>query len=133
MFNTKISDLLEKAMDGSAKQHTVISNNIANVNTPGFKKSQVSFQDELGQALAPTKQLKRTNPKHFPAADEGSDAPPFTVTRITSTSLRNDGNNVDIDIEQVTLAENNLYFNSLAQLLSSQLALLRHSISEGRR
>ena len=131
MFNTRISDLLEKAMDGSAKKHAVISNNIANVNTPGFKKSEVTFLDELERALTPAGELKRTNPKHLPEPPDGADY--IKVNRITNTSLRNDGNNVDVDMELAALAQNNIYFNSLAQFLSLQLALLRHSISEGRR
>jgi len=133
MLKTPTVNLLEKSMDGSAIQHAVSSNNIANVNTPGFKKSMVSFRDELEKSLQPVKALKTTRHKHLQGKNSMGDPDRIKVTRVTNTSLRNDGNNVDIDMELVALAENNLYFNSMAQLLSSQLALLRHSISEGRR
>ena len=133
MFQTRLFDWLEKSMDGSVRQHAVIGNNIANVNTPGFKKSVDSFRDELEKSLEPAKELKTTNSKHLQGNSSLCGEDCIKVTRVTNTSLRNDGNNVDIDMELAALAENNLYFNSLAQLLSSQLALLRHSISEGRR
>lgn len=133
MFETKTFELLVKALNGSAMQHTVHSNNMANVNTPGFKRSVVSFRDELEKALEPAAELKITHPRHILAGKSAEDEAYIRVKRINNTSLRNDGNNVDPDMELAAMNENNLYFNTLAQLLSSQLALLRHSISEGRR
>lgn len=124
---------IQKALDGSALKHTVISNNLANVNTPGFKKSEVSFQAALEESLRPGAELKRTRDLHLPAAINVEDSRIIQIRQVQETTLRNDGNNVDMDMELAALAENNLYFNSLAQLLSSQLSLLRQSISEGRR
>lgn len=133
MIKTQLMDVLQKAMDGSTLRHTAITNNIANVNTPGYKKIEVSFQDALEEALQPEAKLKRTNPKHLPVRRPLDDAGIVQTRTSTQTTLRNDGNNVDVDIELATLAENNLYFNGLAQMLSSQLALLKTSISEGKR
>jgi len=134
MIKTQLMDVIGKAMDGSALRHTAISNNLANVNTPGYKRLEVSFQDALAEAVQPTRlDLKRTKPKHFSIRPSLDDPGIVQMKTNRSTSLRNDGNNVDIDIELAALAENNLYFNSLAQMLSGQLALLRQSISEGRR
>lgn len=104
-------------MDGSALKHKVITNNIANANTPGFKKSQVSFQQSLAQALQKG-DLSEMTPE---------------VRKITNTSLRTDGNNVDIEMELADLAQNNLYFDGLSRFLSSQISLLRHAITEGRK
>jgi flagellar basal-body rod protein FlgB len=116
-------------------RNTVIGNNIANVNTPGYKKMEVSFQAELEKSIEQAARgldLKRTNIKHITAKGLLSEDA-INVTEINDTSLRTDGNNVDIDIELASLAENTLYFNSLVQLLTSQLTLLRTSITEGRR
>jgi len=127
--------LLQNAMDGSSMQNTVISNNIANVNTPGYKKQTVTFQEELEKTIGQTNkqlQLKRTRDKHL-SGQKTVDRSIAKINKNNDTKLRNDGNNVDIDMELAALAENTLYFNSLAQLLSSQLALLRTSITEGRR
>ncbi|MDX9872658.1 MAG: flagellar basal body rod protein FlgB [Clostridia bacterium] len=133
MLETNLVNILRRAMDGSTVKNSVLSNNIANVNTPGFKKSSVSFQQELADSLGQGERLalKRTREKHL-AGRPGGEAV-VNVSEITNTSLRTDGNNVDIDMEQALLAENNIYFNGLADLLTAQLALLRTSISEGRR
>ncbi len=130
MLKTNTIHLLEKGLTGSSLRHRAISNNIANANTPGYKKVEVSFQHVLENTLETRQTLKTTNKKHLPIKEE--ELLPF-VRENRETTLRNDGNNVDIDIELSALAQNNLYFNSLAQLLSSQLALLRQSITEGRR
>jgi len=134
MIKTQVMDVVQKAMDGSAFRHTAITNNIANVNTPGYKKLEVSFQDALSEALEQNQlELKKNSPKHL-ALKMSLDDPQLVQTRTnTQTTLRTDGNNVDVDIELAALAENNLYFNSLAQLLSSQISLLRQSITEGKR
>ncbi len=133
MIRTQMVDVLQKAMDGSVVKHTAITNNLANVNTPGYKKLEVSFQDALSEALEPQQKLKRTKPKHLPVAVSLDDPNLVQIRRDTSTSLRNDGNNVDVDMESAALAENQLYFLSLVQLLSSELSLLRASITEGKR
>ena len=133
MLNTRMYNLLIGALDGSALKQTVISNNIANVNTPGYKKSVVNFQEILENILDPKKELVMTRAKHLVQQEGTAEAQVIKITPVNNTSLRNDGNNVDVDLELAELAENNLYFNSLTQLLSSQLALLKYAISEGRR
>lgn len=130
MINTKLMNLLEKALDGSTLRHATLANNLANVNTPGFKRGDINFRSSLDEALGPKLPLKRTGPLHLKNLEESSEPELITDSR---TSLRNDGNNVDVDVELATMAENNLYFNSLAQLLSSQLSVLRQAIAEGRR
>lgn len=133
MIKTQLMGVLEKALDGSTLRHTAITNNIANVNTPGYKRLEVTFQDALQEALEPQTKLKRTKPKHLPLPVSLEDPRIIQMSKNTATTIRNDGSNVDIDMEQATLAENTLYFNSLAQMLSDQLSLLRSSITEGKR
>jgi len=133
MLNTKMYNLLIGALDGSALKQAVISNNIANVNTPGYKKNVVNFQEVLENMLDPKKELVLTRAKHLAKKEDIKDTQVIKITQNNATSLRNDGNNVDVDLELAELAENNLYFNSLTQLLSSQLAMIKYAISEGRR
>lgn len=133
MFNTSLVSILEKALEGSSLRHSVISNNIANVNTPGFKKSEVDFRDALKRQLEKpaVQRLKQTRLKHLP--DKEADLlSGFQVVKESNSSLRTDGNNVDIEMELAGLAENTIYYNSLVQLLSSQISLLKTSINEGR-
>lgn len=135
MFQTRIVNTLEKAMNGSSLRQTVISNNIANVNAPGYKRSEVSFREALEKSLESEQpasdRLKRTRAQHLPLPAHKENM--AVITEESNTSLRNDGNNVDIDREMSDLAGNNIYFNGLAQLLNSQLSLLRTAISEGKR
>lgn len=133
MFKSQLFNVVQKSLDGSAARHAALSSNIANANTPGYKRMNVNFQQALTDALDPEVNLKRTNPKHFSIVKSLDDPNFISIERDESSTMRNDGNNVDIDLEAAALAENNLYFNGLAQLLSMQLGLLRQSISEGRR
>lgn len=125
--------VLEQGINAASLRHKVVSNNIANVNTPGFKKSEVIFenllQDELNgrRGLA----LAKTNGSHLSNRVSESGAP--FINTINSTSFRTDGNNVDIDIEMANLAKNNIYYNALVTQLSKHLAGLKSAINEGRR
>lgn len=122
-------------MDALSVQHQVIANNMANIDTPHFKRSVVSFQDKLRAALNINEPspLWRTHPKHMPLFQRISldDFRP-DVRTVTETIGRNDGNNVDLEMESGTLAQTNLLYNSLADVTSRYMANLRHSISEGR-
>ncbi len=136
MLKTNLADMLEKAMDGSMKRHMVISNNIANVNTPGYKRKEVVFQEALKGMLQLQDEeklkMKTTNVRHYSGIDDVINKDGASVFEVADTSLRNDENNVDADMELAYFAENNLYFNGLVQMLSAQMSLLRHAISEGR-
>ena len=117
-----ITSLLEKGLDLASLRHWAISNNIANVNTPGYKRRDVDFQAEMRKAME-----DRQSP-----GEPGADGP-GTVFVDQSTSLRNDGNNVDVDFEMTCLAENSILYSALARQLSSRFQLMRTVITEGRR
>ncbi len=133
MIKTQLMNVLEKALDGSSQRHVAITNNIANANTPGYKRVEVSFQEALQEALEPQAKLKRTKEKHLPLPVSLEDPGIIQMRKNSITTMRNDGSNVDIDMEEAALAANTLYFNSMAQMLSEQLSLLRASITEGKR
>lgn len=127
--------VLQKSLDALALQHEIIANNLANIDTPNFKRSEVSFQGKLRAALNVNQPsaLWRTNVKHFPIAEKVSlDKFKPTITTITDTIGRNDGNNVDLEMESAKLAENNLLYNSLADLTGRYIANLKHAITEGK-
>ena len=138
IFSSEIYQVLEKSLNAASLQHQMISNNIANVDTPGFKRSEVVFQNKLEQVLG----LKETNylplmithKNHIPIVPEITinDINPEIVTK-TETSLRTDENNVDIDFEMSKMAENTAYYSSLAQLTSLKFKELISAITEGRR
>ncbi len=140
LFATPAQRVLEKALGASGLAQEVIANNLANVETPGFKRSEVLFQDRLASALAALEgsdgSLKgaRTNARHLPIGEAPSlDAVEPEVVVRAETSLRPDGNNVDLDSEMVKLSENQMLYETLAQLVRMKLTSLRSAITEGRR
>lgn len=128
-LDTKIFTLLEGGLDGLSLRNRVLADNIANADTPGFKRSDVNFGNVLQAALGNQDpgqlELKRTSPRHLPGT--GSLNGNFVILDQTTT-IRNDGNNVDIDQEMTNLAENTLQYNALARSLTSHLAMLRQVI-----
>jgi flagellar basal-body rod protein FlgB len=120
-----VLNVLQKSLEASSMRQQVLSNNVANIDTPGFKRSDVDFQAVLGAALGEKSgalAMKLTSSKHIPGLADGGGS---GVVMDQATSLRNDGNNVDVDREMTNVAENGLYYNSLTQAISSQLGLLR--------
>jgi len=120
-----VLNVLQKGLEASSIRQQVLSNNVANVDTPNFKRSDVDFQAVLGAAIGETSgalSMKQSSPKHISGVADGVGS---GVVMDQSTSLRNDGNNVDVDKEMTNVAENGLYYNSLTSVISSQLGLLR--------
>ena len=134
LFGSSAFLTLQRGLDGASARHTAIANNIANVNTPGYKRQEVSFENELRIALNKSTglNLARTNQGHFSQQIELLDVNPRFV-RNTSQSMRPDENNVDIDLENVGLAANAIYYNSLIQLLNKRITMMKNVVSEGRR
>lgn len=114
---------LDAALGAAGTRHQVLANNIANVNTPGFKRSDVDFDGQLAKALDAAKDGD-------PAALDKLEP---TVSFQGGTTMRADGNNVDIDNEMASLAENNVRYNALVQMAAKQLNMLEYVISDGRR
>lgn len=113
--------LLEKVIDASVIKHKVIANNIANVNTPGYKRLDISFETELKVALKGNGNTDITAVK-----------PKVVVAKNTEkTSLRNDGNNVNIEEEVSELVKNALSYNIFVQLMSKKFAALKTAIGGG--
>jgi len=126
-------DILQKGLAASWTRNAVIRNNIANVETPGFKASDVEFESILAKSLQGAGfRGTKTHPGHI---DIGSGKMPTFESRIVQRdglSMRMDGNNVDIESENVKLAQNSLYYNTLMQKMNSELRRLRAAIAEGR-
>lgn len=135
IVGSKNLQILEKSLDAASLRHTVIANNLANVDTPGFKATKVLFEDQLKKALDRNQLIagKLTRPGHIPF--ENFDYRQVTPKAIEdkTTVMRNDGNNVDIDAEMAILAKNTLYYNTLAQQIAGKFSTLKNVIKEGGR
>ena len=135
LFNNifKPIDLMQKGLSAAWLRNAVIRNNIANVETPGFKASGVEFESILAQSLRGRGfEATRTHAGHRDFGLGGvSDVRP-RVYRRNELSMRADGNNVDIEAENVRLAQNSIHYNALMEKLNSEIRRLRMAITEGR-
>ena len=133
MLDNRVLNGLKKALDGSTIKHNAIAHNIANINTPGYKKLEVSFQEQLKTALDRHKgvPLIKSHPQHIHQQTLSQVEP--KISKDKSTSIRLDGNNVDLDQEMAKMAVNSLYYNSAVSQINKRIALIKHVISEGRR
>ncbi|MBK5240398.1 flagellar basal body rod protein FlgB [Clostridium sp.] len=121
-------NLLTKSMDASALRGKVIANNIANINTKGYKKFYVTFEETLEDSMGGDR-MKTDNSKHMQTTSNSGE---ITVKRDESTSMRQDGNNVDIDLEMTNQAANTLMYNALVKQVNSNISLKSYIISGGR-
>ena len=127
-FGSPVLVVLKKQLDASALTQKVIANNLANINTPGFKKSSVRFLDSLREALdARTVPLRTTHPRHIPAAVPLAQVEP-TVVKEEQTTMGYNQNNVDLDQEMVNLAANTLAYQTATRALGDRLSLLEYVI-----
>lgn len=129
LTNSQLVNTLGKALGASALRQKVISNNLANFNTPGFKKSVVAFEDLLAKELSPAAdkmELMRTNKRHLPV--QTSDLSP-QINTISQTTLRTDGNNVDVDEEMAGLAKNTIYYNAVVRQIGGHFSGLKTILS----
>lgn len=126
-------DLKSKALDGSWLRNQLISNNLANANTPGFKRQDVDFQKVLSDFLGSSgPQIVKTHAGHMPLEPGSLENVDFTVQREFSTSIRRDENNVNVDVEMAELAKNQLYYDMMVDSVNGDIRRLRTAIREGR-
>lgn len=125
MFGKTI-ELLHMGLDAASLRQKVISNNIANVDTPGFKRRVVVFEAELRDAMRKkTLEAKRTHPLHIPFKEERPKLTPYVVQE-DDTVYRNDGNNVDIDQEMTSLTKNTIMYEALVARIEGMFRTLRN-------
>ena len=125
--NDSTSQMIKLGLDTAALRGKVISNNIANINTENYKKSYVSFEENLNNEKEKIS-LNKTSDKHI---DGSSDNSLIQVKKDNSTSMRTDGNNVDLDLEKVNQASNTLMYNALITQANSRISMTKSVISGG--
>lgn len=125
LLNTNIYDymnVMDKAADAAWIRNDCINNNLANVNTPGYKREDVDFKGQLKQAMGRF---------HYMTTDEKvanltkTDLQPLSYIDYGGYSYRMDENNVDIDVENAYLAENQIYYNGLIMAITNDFSDLR--------
>ncbi|MCK9224687.1 MAG: flagellar basal body rod protein FlgB [Candidatus Muirbacterium halophilum] len=130
--SAKTLRLLEQGLDCASFRHRIISNNIANVDTPGFKISGVKFEDKLRKVLNDDG-IKgvRTHANHMPVGlPQYNEVIPQKIM-FTDTNYRNDKNNVDIDVEMAKMSKNSIYYEACITRTNSFFTNLDEAITKG--
>jgi len=120
--------LIKKSMDASALRSKVSANNIANINTKNYKGLYVTFEETLKDNMT-ADTMKTDNSKDIGAGNTNGE---ITVNRDESTSARQDGNNVDIDLEMTNQAANTLMYAALVSQVNSKISLTSYVIGGGK-
>ena len=128
LFGTMISQL-ERGLDYSATKGKVISQNIANVDTPNYKAKDVSFKEVFDEARGNSLEAYRTDEKHIPFTTNSTHPGVFNYSNLR---YRQDGNGVDMDKEQANLASNQIYYNAVVDRISGKFSTLQNVIKGGR-
>lgn len=128
------SSILEKSLDASWARNDVISQNLANVDTPKYKRKDIAFEEFLNDSIGKNKlEGNLTDARHIPINTKDVDkVQPTLIDDNSDSSMRIDGNNVDIDSEMANLAKNTIKYNALVQMINSNYSKVKNVIAEGR-
>lgn len=125
LLNTNVFDyvnVLDKAADAAWMRNDAISNNLANVDTPGYKRQDVDFENQLAIAL---RKSRYTSTDAKVANLKNNRLKPLCYTDYAGFSYRLDGNNVDVDTEGVYLAKNQITYQGLEMSISQEFKNLQ--------
>lgn len=126
MINTNAFDyinVLDKAADAAWLRNDAIANNIANATTPNYTRQDVAFESELKKALG--RSSNTSNMDQRVANIKTSQLTPKVYADMEGYSYRLDGNNVDIETENVMLAENQLKYQGLLDSITQEFQNLQ--------
>ncbi len=128
MISTSAFDyinVLDKAADASWTRESLITNNIANVNTPDYKRRDLNFESVLNEQLGSCKH--ESLDAKMRTVDLGQ-LNPMIYTDHSSLSYRLDGNNVDIDTEEAELASEQIKYQALTTSISKEFSRMKSVI-----
>jgi len=122
--------ILSRSMDTAELRRAVIANNVANVDTPNFKRSEVSFEAELGRAIEsqrakPPLKAYMTHEAHMPfhrPQDPMSVGPRVGLDYLTT--VNNNGNNVDIEREEMDALKNQMSYEMMTSMVSHEFTMI---------
>lgn len=115
-------NVLNKAADASWKRENVLSNNIANVNTPGYKRRDLNFESTLREELG---RCKHESLDRKISDTDLTKLNPSVYTDLTNYSYRLDGSNVDIDSEEVEFASEQIRYQGITAALNNEFTRMR--------
>ena len=126
LFRNNLVSAMDKSLDGLWRRQEVISENIANFETPGYKRKYVSFEDDLKSALESKATVKGETASKI-------DATRVSINEDESSTMRFDENGVDLEQENIDMVRTNYQYMYSQRVLSDHFSRLRCAISEGQR
>lgn len=126
--------LIGRVMDMQLERQNIVSGNIANIKTPGYKAKKVTFEEELQKSLGLDMKgkMSRTDGSHMPTVFSvdgfGADLRTAVRPRIIHGEDR-----VNLDKEMATLAKSNLHYSALTSAMKNQFDMLKTAIQEGQK
>ena len=118
-------NVLQQATDASWLRNTILSNNIANVDTPNYKRKDVQFETYLIEQMAGGDTMD-----HYVDTMDLSTIEPTIYMDQSNLSYRMDGNNVDIDTENSELAKNQIKYNVMTDAISQEFSRIRTALGK---
>jgi len=130
LFESKTLQAMEGYIDRLSQRQKVVSSNLVNIDTPGYKTKEISFHATMDELLADNSgKLRTTRERHIDADPFG---PPINMVFEPKGLIeRADGNNVDIDREMAKLSETSFGYAMTTQMLSGNYRRLTTSINGG--
>jgi flagellar basal-body rod protein FlgB len=121
--------LIQRGLDVGLKRQTVLSSNVANLDTPNFTPSDVAFEAALGKADGITSvHVKRTDGRHIAMHGKGGD---IETNKSEDRPASLDGNSVDLDTQMARIGQNAIAYQANIKAISKKLALLKYAANEG--
>jgi flagellar basal-body rod protein FlgB len=131
LTSDKALSMAQRALSGLSYRKDLIAQNVANVDTPGYLAKEVNFESTLKRVMngVDGMEQKKTREGHM-SKTNGSGSDFYTVQNRPGGSLRADGNDVDMDQELVDMSETELKYQTLTQVISKKLSILKSIATE---
>ena len=128
MEASNVSGILFDQLNFRGEKQKVISSNIANINTPGYKTKDLVFEDELNKVNQTTLKLETTSSMHMSNVNANSNLPNPRLVNVKGLQEQNDGNNVNLDTQMSEMSKNKMLYDAIQSSIKKDATLFRSVI-----
>jgi flagellar basal-body rod protein FlgB len=129
--NDKTLKALTTALNFRGMRQELISSNVANANTPGFKAKKMDFEEALARALDVDGQMQMnvSDGRHHNVGNGGFNNLEPEIYDDPNGVVSENGNTVDVEAEMARMAENKLMYDALVQLINKKMGIMKYAIN----
>ncbi len=129
--NDKTLQALTTALNFREMRQELISSNVANAHTPGYKAKKMDFEEALARALDVDGQMQMgvTDGRHHNVGNGGFNNLEPEIYDNPNGVVSEDGNTVDVEAEMATMVENKLMYDALVQLINKKMGIMKYAIN----